>query len=90
MSIIFKIGRAIFTIISFVWFLSVWSEYRDLKDAIREYRKAKSYSCSVSGFEKYADRVKEKIKRSKEDFCLNLIIFAVLLCLAIVCWKLAE
>jgi len=90
LSIIFKMGRVIFTIFSFIWFLGVWSEYRDLKDATREYRKAKSYSCSVSGFEKYADWAKEKKKRSKEDFCLNLIIFAVLLCLAIVCWKLAE
>jgi hypothetical protein len=90
LSIIFKIGRATFTIFSFIWFLGVWSECRDLKDAILEYRKAKSYGLSVGGFEKYADLAKEKIKRSKEDFYLNLIIFAVLLFLAIVCWKLAE
>ena len=90
MSIIFKIGRAIFTIFSFIWFLGVWSECRDLKDAIGEYRKAKSYGLSVEGFEKYADLAKERIKRSKEDFYLNLIIFVVLFCLASVCWKLAE
>jgi len=90
LSIIFKIGQVIFTIFSFIWFLGFWSECRDLKDAIGEYRKAKSYGLSVGGFEKYADLAKEKIKRSKEDFYLNLIIFAVLLCLAIVCWILTE
>lgn len=90
MSIIFKIGRVIFIIFSFVWFLGLWSECSDLKDAIGEYRKAKSYGLSVSGFRKCADLAKERIKRSKEDFYLNLIIFAVLFCLAIVCWILAE
>jgi len=90
LSIIFKIGGAIFTIFSFIWFLGVWSECHDLKDAIKEYRKAKSYGLSVGGFEKYADLAKERIIRSKEDFYLNLIIFAVLLCIAIVCWILAE
>lgn len=90
MSIIFKIGRVIFTIFSFVWLIGLWSECSDLKDAIGEYRKAKSYGLSVGGFKKYADLAKEGIKRSKEDFYLNLIIFVVLFCLASVCWILAE
>ena len=57
MSIIFTTEQAIFTIFSFIWFLGVWSEFRDLKDAILEHRKAKSYGLSVGGFEKYADLV---------------------------------
>jgi len=90
LSIIFKTGGAIFTIFSFIWFLGIWSECRDLKDAIREYHKARSYCLSIGGFEKYADLAKERIKRSKEDFYLNLIIFIILLFLAIVCWILTE
>lgn len=90
MSIIFEIGRVILTIFSFIWFLGISSECRDLKDAIGEYRKAKSYGYSGGGFEKYVDLAKERIKRTKEDFYLNLMIFAVLLCLAIVCWILIE
>jgi hypothetical protein len=89
LSIILKIGRVIFTILSFIWFLGLWSECRDLKEAVGKYRKAKYYTHSAGGFEKYADLPKERIERSKEDFYLNLSIFAVFLYFASICWRLA-